>query len=690
MPLLTRQVLWEVVPARPTGCSPCGGGYPTAPAPLPPPPPVGGSLTVQEVDGDPSGTVTTIQFANGTVTFPSTGVARVAWPLAGPGDGAPADAEYLVAAPHAGLSAERVLTAGAGIAVSFAAPGQATVTNADGGAAAVTTHTGLTDPHPQYLTATEGDAAYSPVTHNHDGVYQPADQALTDLAAATGTLLSDKILVIRQAAGSTHRVFARDLATDYAGMGFSPIAVSGAYTDLTGTPDLSVYAPLASPTLTGTPAAPTAAPGTNTTQVATTAFVQAAVTAGGGYTDEAAQDAVGGILVDSARIDLTYSDATPSIAADLVAGSVAAGYLSASATDVVFGRSSAGGGAGQEIPFTTQARQLADDTSFPAMLTTLGGTAVGQAVFTLANPSAVRFLRVNADNTVTALDAAGFRTAIGAGTGNGDALTAGHLGQFAVTTSAQLRGVLSDETGTGAAYFQGGDLGTPSAGTLTNCTFPTLNQNTTGNAGTATALQTARAVNGVSFNGTADITVTAAAGTLTGTTLNAAVVSSSLTSVGTLTGGATGAGFTLAFGTSTLTGQVPVANGGTGLSAVGAAGKVPTSVAGALAYRDPAGDLTTATDGPTVTFDLSVSRRQLVTLGGNRTLALSNDADGMAFTLVLKQDGTGNRVPTFWSGILWQGGSAPTLTTTANKYDVFAFLRISSGVYLGFSPAQNF
>jgi hypothetical protein len=39
---------------------------------------------------------------------------------------------------------------------------------------------------------------------------------------------------------------------------------------------------------------------------------------------------------------------------------------------------------------------------------------------------------------------------LGAG---GDALTSGHLGQFAATTSAQLRTVLSDETGTGAAVF---------------------------------------------------------------------------------------------------------------------------------------------------------------------------------------------------------------------------------------------
>jgi hypothetical protein len=42
-------------------------------------------------------------------------------------------------------------------------------------------------------------------------------------------------------------------------------------------PSLAGYAPLASPTFTGTPTAPTAVGGTNTTQLATTAFVQSAV-----------------------------------------------------------------------------------------------------------------------------------------------------------------------------------------------------------------------------------------------------------------------------------------------------------------------------------------------------------------------------------------------------------------------------
>ena len=60
---------------------------------------------------------------------------------------------------------------------------------------------------------------------------------------------------------------------------------------------------------------------------------------------------------------------------------------------------------------------------------------------------------------------------------------------------------------------------------------------TTGNAATAstaTKLVTARSINGVLFDGTADITVNADAGTLTGTTLKSTLTGSSLTSVGTL------------------------------------------------------------------------------------------------------------------------------------------------------------
>ena len=55
-----------------------------------------------------------------------------------------------------------------------------------------------------------------------------------------------------------------------------------------------------------------------------------------------------------------------------------------------------------------------------------------------------------------------------------------------------------------------------------------------GNASTATRLATARTINGVNFDGTNNITVTAAAITLTGTTLNSGITLSSLNQVGTL------------------------------------------------------------------------------------------------------------------------------------------------------------
>lgn len=61
-------------------------------------------------------------------------------------------------------------------------------------------------------------------------------------------------------------------------------------------------------------------------------------------------------------------------------------------------------------------------------------------------------------------------------TGGGDALVANPLSQFAATTSAQLAGVISDETGTGAVVLANSPtlvtpaLGTPSALVLTNAT----------------------------------------------------------------------------------------------------------------------------------------------------------------------------------------------------------------------------
>jgi len=110
-------------------------------------------------------------------------------------------------------------------------------------------------------------------------------------------------------------------------------------------------------------------------------------------------------------------------------------------------------------------------------------------------------------------------------------------------------GTQGAETDTGLNY-------NPSTGMLTTTGVTAA---LTGNASTATALATARAINGVDFDGTAAITVTAAAGTLTGTELKSTVVTSSLTAVGTI-----------ATGTWAAT-DVAVLHGGTGASTAAAA-----------------------------------------------------------------------------------------------------------------------
>ena len=93
--------------------------------------------------------------------------------------------------------------------------------------------------------------------------------------------------------------------------------------------------------------------------------------------------------------------------------------------------------------------------------------------------------------------------------------------------------------GTISADLVGNVTGNVTAGSGTS-SFNIVQANTfvgatlTGNANSATQLATPRQINGVNFNGTSNITVTSAAGTLTGDTLNSTVIQSSLQQLGTL------------------------------------------------------------------------------------------------------------------------------------------------------------
>ena len=86
--------------------------------------------------------------------------------------------------------------------------------------------------------------------------------------------------------------------------------------------------------------------------------------------------------------------------------------------------------------------------------------------------------------------------------------------------------------------------------------------------------------------------------------------------------------------------------------------------------KSAAADIVALTDGATITPDFAAGQNFSVTLGGNRTLANpSNIVAGQTGSIVVTQDGTGSRTLAY--GTYWDfaGGTAPTLTTSANAVD---------------------
>lgn len=142
------------------------------------------------------------------------------------------------------------------------------------------------------------------------------------------------------------------------------------------------FASLASPTFTGTPAAPTASPGTNTTQLATTAFVSAAVTAG--------------TVPDGDKGEITVTAGVWTVDANAITYA----KMQQVAQDRILGRSSPGTGTVQEITCTATARGLLDDPDVGAMRTTLG--AVNIAGDTMTGGLRATFLAAGAARATTA------------------------------------------------------------------------------------------------------------------------------------------------------------------------------------------------------------------------------------------------------------------------------------------------
>jgi hypothetical protein len=110
--------------------------------------------------------------------------------------------------------------------------------------------------------------------------------------------------------------------------------------------------------------------------------------------------------------------------------------------------------------------------------------------------------------------------------------------------------------------------------------------------------------------------------------------------------------------------------------------------AGTLGLPTTFSPITYDVDGATITFNLAVTNWHTVTLGGNRTLALSNPTVGQQFSIILIQDGTGSRTVTWFPTVKWPSATPPTLTTTAGGIDVFTFKIVGAGVIYGFTAGQ--
>jgi hypothetical protein len=102
---------------------------------------------------------------------------------------------------------------------------------------------------------------------------------------------------------------------------------------------------------------------------------------------------------------------------------------------------------------------------------------------------------------------------------------------------------------------------------------------------------------------------------------------------------------------------------------------ITTKGTGLVLFNDGAYNAeATLTDGATITWDVGSSPVAKVTLGDNRTLsAPTNSAAGQFISIAVIQDGTGSRTLTWNSAYEFTGDVAPTLTTTANKADIFVF-----------------
>ena len=97
----------------------------------------------------------------------------------------------------------------------------------------------------------------------------------------------------------------------------------------------------------------------------------------------------------------------------------------------------------------------------------------------------------------------------------------------------------------------------------------------------------------------------------------------------------------------------------------------------------------TLTDGATPAWNALTQPVAKITIAGNRTIgAASGGVSGQFISLLIIQDGTGSRTMTWNAAYEFKDDTAPTLTTTAAKGDLFVF-RYNGAKWLEVGRNQN-
>ena len=301
-----------------------------------------------------------------------------------------------------------------------------------------------------------------------------------------------------------------------------------------------------------------------------------------------------------------------------------------------------------------------------------GQTTAQAAINSLAGAvTSGQYLRGNGTNVVmSAIQAADVPTLNQNTTGSAATLTTARTIQtnLASTSAASFNGSANITPGvTGTLPIANGGTG------LT--TTPTNGQIDIGN-GTGFTRATLTASTGISItNGAGSITIAATNnGTVTSVSgtgsVNGITLSGTVTSSGSLTLGGSLSNVSL---TTQVTGTLPVANGGTGVTtSTGTTAVVLSTTPVITGLREKSAAVAASN------IDLSLGNYFTRTISGATTFTASNVAtsgDVAAFILVLTNGGSA--AITWFSGTTWAGGSAPSLTSSG--VDILGFFTINGG-----------